>query len=83
MEKTNYYVMETTPNAYSKANKISATSLTSAKRTASRGRTFVGTELSIGLWVDDNGFVREPIAVKTGDGPWEEPSTADEIDWNW
>lgn len=30
------------------------------------------------LSVDDNGFVREPIAVKTGDGPWEEPDIADE-----
>ena len=78
MEKQIYYVMEATPNAYRKAEKISATSLTSAKRIATRRRVFIGTELSIGLSVDDNGFVREPIAVKTGDGPWEEPDIADE-----
>lgn len=81
MKKQIYYVMEATPNAYRKAEKISATSLTSAKRTASRNRVFVGTELSIGFSVDDNGFVRDPVAVKTGDGPWEEPGPADEIDW--
>lgn len=78
MKKNTYYVAESTPNAYRKAEKISATSLTSAKRTASRNRVFVGTEMSIGLWVDDNGFVREPIAVKTGDGPWEDIFPANE-----
>ena len=82
MEKQIYSVMEATPNAYRKAEKISATSLTSAKRIASRNRGFVGTELSIGLSVDDNGFVRDPIAVKTGNGPWEEPNLADG-NWIW
>lgn len=80
MKKNTYYVMEANPNSYRKAEKISATSLTSAKRIASRNRVFVGTELSIGLSVDDNGFVRDPIAVKTGDGSWEEPNL---VDGNW
>ena len=82
MGKNTYYVMESTPNAYRKAEKISATSLASAKRLASRNRVFVGTELSIGLSVDDNGFVKDPIAIKTGDGPWEEPNLADG-NWIW
>lgn len=82
MKKNTYYVMEANLNSYRKAEKISATSLTSAKRTASRNRVFVGTELSIGLWVDDNGFVRDPLTIKTGDGPWEEPNLADG-NWIW
>ena len=82
MEKQIYYVMESTPGAYRKAEKISATSLTNAKRIATRQQVFVGTELSIGLSVDCNGFVRDPIAVKTGDGPWEEPNSADG-NWIW
>lgn len=82
MKKNAYYIMETTPGGYRKAKKIHATSLTSAKRAASRNRVFVGTELSIGLSVDDNGFVRDPLTIKTGDGPWEEPNLADG-NWIW
>ena len=70
MKKNAYYIMETTPGGYREAKKIHATSLTAAKRAASRGQVFYGTELLIGLSVDENGFVRKPIAVKHVGGEW-------------
>ena len=72
MKKNTYYVMETTPGGYREANKIHATSLTAAKRAASRAQVFYGTELLIGLSVDENGFVRNPIAVKEVGRAWED-----------
>lgn len=70
MKKNAYYIMETTPGGYREAKKIHATSLTAAKRAASRGQAFYGTELVIGTSVDENGFVRNRIAVKTVGGEW-------------
>ena len=71
-KKNAYYIMETTPGGYREAKKIHATSLTSAKRAASRGQVFYGTELLIGLSVDENGFVRNPIAIKEVGRAWED-----------
>ena len=63
-----YYVAEVAGlHSFAKAEQISARSLTSAKRSASRYQMFLGTVLYLGRAVDSNGFIIEPIAVKKGD----------------
>ena len=61
-----YYVSEVALHSFAKAYKISAKSRTLAKRKASRYRTFQNTVLYLGMAVDSNGFIIEPIAVKKG-----------------
>lgn len=62
-----YYFMEIENiGALARAEAFEAKSLASAKRTASRRQTFQGTVLCLGTGVDDNGFVRNPIAIKEG-----------------
>ena len=67
-----YYVAEVAGlHSFAKAEKISAKSLASAKRSASRYQMFLGTILYLGRAVDSNGFIIEPIAVKKGN-KWKE-----------
>ena len=62
-----YYVAEVaTLHSFAKAEKITATSLASAKRLASRYQMFQDTVLYLGRAIDSNGFIIEPIAVKKG-----------------
>ena len=62
-----YYVAEVEGlHSFAKAEKITAKSRTSAKRSASRYQMFLGTVLYLGRAVDSNGFIKEPIAVKKG-----------------
>ena len=62
-----YYVAEVTrPHSFAKAEKIHAKSRTSAKRCATRCQLFQDTVLYLGIAVDSNGFIIEPIAVKRG-----------------
>ena len=62
-----YYVSEVAGlHSFAKAEKISANSLASAKRLASRYQMFLDTVIYLGRAVNDNGFIVEPIAVKKG-----------------
>ena len=62
-----YYIAEVAGlHSFAKAEKISASSLASAKRLASRYQLFLGTVLYLGRATDSNGFIVEPIAVKKG-----------------
>ena len=65
--KMTYYVSEVANlHSFAKAEKISAASLVSAKRLASRYQMFLDTVLYLGRAVNDNSFIVEPIAVKKG-----------------
>ena len=65
-----YYVSEVAGlYSFTKAEKINARSLTSAKRAASKYQMFQNTVIYIGKEVDNKGFIRNPIAVKRG-GKW-------------
>ena len=62
-----YYVSEVERlHSFAKAELINATSLVGAKRRASRYQMFQGTVLYLGKAIDNNGFIREPIAIKRG-----------------
>ena len=62
-----YYVAEVAGlHSFPKAERINAKGLTSAKRSASRYQMFQGTVLYLGMAVDNNGFIIDPIAVKKG-----------------
>ena len=62
-----YYVAEVAGlHSFAKAEKITASSLASAKRLASRYQMFRGTVLYLGRAVNDSGFIIEPISVKKG-----------------
>ena len=62
-----YFVAEVAGlHSFAKAERITATSLASAKRLASRYQMFLGTVLYLGRAVNHNGFIVEPIAVKKG-----------------
>ena len=62
-----YYVAEVARlHSFAKAEKITATSLASAKRLASRYQMLLGIVLYLGRAIDSNGFMIEPIAVKKG-----------------
>ena len=62
-----YYVAEVEGlHSFAKAEKINAKSRTSAKRCATRYQMFQDTVLYLGMAVDSNGFIIEPIAVKKG-----------------
>lgn len=70
-KKIRFYVAEVPGiNVYGKATEIHATSLTSAKRTASRMKCFCGTVLYIGFTVNSDGFILEPIARKKEGEKW-------------
>ena len=74
-----FYCMEVeNPQSLSKARKIEATNLASAKRIASRNRVFVGTTLVIGNSVNSQGFVTEPVCVKVSDEKWK--TVAEELE---
>ena len=62
-----YYVSEVASlHSFAKAERISANSLASAKRLASRYQMFLNTVIYLGRAVNDNGFIVDPIAVKKG-----------------
>ena len=62
-----YYVSEVAGlHSFARAERLNASSLSSAKRGASRYQMFMGTILYLGRAVDSNGFIIEPIAVKKG-----------------
>ena len=62
-----YFVSEvTSPHSFAKAERITAASLASAKRLASRYQMFLNTVIYLGRAVNDNGFIVDPIAVKKG-----------------
>ena len=66
-----FYCMEVeNPQSFSKARKIEAKDLATAKRIASRNRVFVGTTLVLGNSVNGQGFVTEPVCVKVSDEKW-------------
>lgn len=67
-----YFISETThQNAFSEATAIQAKDLSQAKRKASLSQFFQGTVMSIGIMVDENGFILEPISQKI-DGKWQD-----------
>lgn len=55
-------------NSYRKAEKLKAHTLAEAKKEASRTRAYLWTYLYIGNSIDRNGFIIEPLAVKTKEG---------------
>ena len=62
-----YYVAEVAnPRSFAKADRLNANSRSSAKRMASRYQLFQNTVLYLGMAVDNNGFIVDPIAVKRG-----------------
>ena len=62
-----YFVSEVTGlHSFAKAERITAASLASAKRLASKYQMFLGTVIYLGGAIDSNGFIVEPIAVKKG-----------------
>lgn len=65
-----YFIAETNHrNALAKADAVQASSLTQAKRLASKMQFFQGTVMSIGLNVNEDGLILNPIAQKI-DGRW-------------
>ncbi|MDA5608826.1 hypothetical protein [Pasteurella multocida] len=63
---TTYYFSETNHiNAFSKGEALKATSLSEAKREASRKQCFQGTILKIGASLNEDGLLIDEIAVKT------------------
>ena len=83
MKSVFYYMEVETPQSFSKARKIEATDITTAKRIASRNRVFIGTTLVLGNSVNSQGFVTEPVYVKVSDEKWkavaEEHETLKEV----
>ena len=65
---TTYYMSENN-RGFRKAKKLNATTLTAAKREATRKQVFQGTRLVIGTEVNEDGFITEAKAVKK-DGLW-------------
>ena len=62
-----YYVSEVAGlHSFAKADRLNANSRSSAKRMASRYQLFQNTVLYLGMAVDNNGFIVDPIAVKRG-----------------
>ena len=62
-----YYISEVAGlHSFAKAERISAKSRTSAKRSASRYQLFQDTILYLGRAIDSRGFIVEPISVKKG-----------------
>lgn len=69
MNKTKFYFSEVANiNSYREAEPLKANTLSAAKREASRKRSFVGTFLYIGNSIDQNGFIIDPLSVKTKKG---------------
>ena len=69
MSKTVYYFSEVANlHSYREAEPLKAQTLASAKREASKKRSFFGTFLYIGNSIDRNGFIIDPVAVKTKEG---------------
>lgn len=65
---TTYYMSENN-GGFRKAEKLNATTLTAAKREATRKQVFQGTKLVIGVEINENGFLKEAVAMKK-DGIW-------------
>lgn len=62
-----YYFAELqNAGSYRQAEKLKATSLRAAKREASMRQAFQGTTLEIGNNVNEDGFIMNPIARKSG-----------------
>lgn len=72
MKKVYYFTEVENLNSYRQAERIKADSITSAKRIASRHQVFKNTWLKLGLSTDNNGFIKNLIAVKNPQGRWEE-----------
>lgn len=72
MKKVYYFTEVENLNSYRQAERIKADSITSAKRIASRHQVFSNTWLKLGLSTDNNGFIKNLIAVKNTQGRWEE-----------
>lgn len=69
MNKTRFYFSEVSNlNSYREAELLKARTLSAAKREASKKRAFEGTFLYIGNSIDRNGFIIEPLSVKTKEG---------------
>ena len=69
MNKTKFYFSEVANlHSYREAEPLKANTLSAAKREASRKRAFFGTFLYIGTYIDEQGFIIEPLTVKTKEG---------------
>lgn len=69
MNKTKFYFSEVANlHSYREAEPLKANTLSAAKREASRRRAFCGTFLYIGTYIDEHGFIIEPLMVKTKEG---------------
>ena len=67
--KTKFYFSEVaTLHSYREAEALKANTLSAAKREASRKRSFFGTFLYIGNSINEQGFIVEPLSVKTREG---------------
>lgn len=69
MNKTKFYFSEVASiNNYREAEPLKANTLSAAKREASKKRSFFGTFLYVGTCINEQGFIIEPLSVKTKDG---------------
>ena len=68
---TYYFAELQNRNSYSKADKISASSLAHAQRIARGNKMFIGTVIEIGYGVNSDGFILNPACVYEN-GRWEE-----------
>ena len=68
-KETVFYFSEVSNlNSYREAEPLRANTLSAAKREASRKKSFFGTFLYIGTHIDEQGFIIEPLTVKTREG---------------
>lgn len=69
MNKTKFYFSEVANlHSYREAEPLKTNTLSAAKREASKKRSFFGTFLYIGNSIDRNGFIIDPLSVKTKEG---------------
>lgn len=69
MNKTKFYFSEVASlHSYREAEPLKANTLSAAKREASKKRAFCGTFLYIGNSINKQGFIIEPLSVKTKEG---------------
>ena len=69
MNKTKFYFSEVANiNSYREAEPLKAHTLAEAKKEASRTRAYLWTYLYIGTYINEQGFIIDPVAVKTKEG---------------
>lgn len=68
-KETFFYFSEVSNlNSYREAEPLKANTLAEAKKEASRTRAYLWTYLYIGTYINEQGFIIDPVAVKTKEG---------------